>query len=78
MRKVSASEFVEAIEELADHFVSTNRIIAFYYSIFLSDYIVENSYEYEFDKDGYVTVMKGYKTETSKKILEGTITVEYK
>jgi hypothetical protein len=39
---------------------------------------VENSYEYEFAKDGYVAVMKGYKTETSKKVLEGTITVEYK
>ncbi|RHV87552.1 DUF4595 domain-containing protein [Odoribacter sp. OF09-27XD] len=37
-----------------------------------------SSYEYEFDKDGYVTVMRGYKTENGKKILDGTITVEYK
>ena len=41
-RKVSVSEFMEAIEELAIHladFSIANRIIAFYYAIFHSDYI---------------------------------------
>lgn len=37
-----------------------------------------SSYEYEFDKDGYVTAMKSYKTENGKKVLDGTITIEYK
>lgn len=38
----------------------------------------ESIYEYEFDKDGYVTVMKCYEMENGKKVLDGTITIEYK
>lgn len=38
----------------------------------------ESSYEYEFDKDGYVTVMKCYEMENGKKVLDETITIEYK
>lgn len=80
-RKVYVTEFTEAIEELATHladFSINEQDYSVLLLYFFSDYIVENSYEYEFDKDGYVTGMKGYKTETSKKVLEGTITVEYK
>lgn len=38
----------------------------------------ESTYEYEFDKDGYVTIMKCYEMENGKKVLDGTITIEYK